>query len=108
MARIKEPWRSLRISDMVRIVRMPSGVDAPGYVFHRMTRQLCKRLIERKRPVRVYEVAYGAPWISCRFRRKDGRWEYHSLAINDDSWVRVKHRKKRPIAKVKPNRDPTT
>jgi hypothetical protein len=94
MARIKEPWRSLRVGDMVRIVRMPSEVDASGYVFPRMTRQLYKRLIERKRPVRVCEVAYGAPWISCRFRRKDGRGEYHSLAIDDDSWVRVKHRKR--------------
>jgi hypothetical protein len=32
------------------------------------------------------------PWIQCRFRRKNGGWEYHWLAINDDSWVRVKTR----------------
>ncbi len=30
----------------------------------------------------------------CRFRRKNGEWDYHFLAVNDDSWVRVKPRKK--------------
>ncbi len=59
---------------------MPSGVDAPGYTFHPDTRRLYKRLISRGRPVRVYEIAYdGAPWIHCRFKRKDGRWEHHAL-----------------------------
>src|SRR4051794_6986043 len=91
----KQPWQSLRVNDLVRIVRMPSGIDAPGYVFPAMTRRLYKNLIARRRPVRVYEIAYdGRPWIHCRFRRKDGRWDYHALAIDGDSWVRVKHRKK--------------
>ncbi len=95
MARAKEPWRSLRVGDMVRIVRMPSGVDAPGYTFHRDTRRLYKRLIERRRSLRVFRITEdGLPWIHCRFRMKNGRWEYHWLAINDDSWLRVKHRKK--------------
>lgn len=95
MAINKEPWRSLRIGDLVRIVRMPSGVDERGYVFHKDTRRLYERLIDRRRPVRVYEIdKWGGPWISCRFRDTRGRWEYHSLCINDDSWVRVKHREK--------------
>jgi hypothetical protein len=32
------------------------------------------------------------PWIHCRFRRKDGRIEYHWLLINHDGWVRVRKR----------------
>jgi len=85
-----EPWRELRVGDRVRVVRMPTGVDAPGYTFHRETRRVYQRLIVRRKPSRVFEVdGSGLPWIRCRFRRKNGSWEYHSLAINDDSWVRV-------------------
>jgi len=89
-------WRTLRVGDTVRIVRMPSGVDVPGYTFHADTRRLYKRLIARRRPVRVYKVdERSLPWIRCQFRRKNGRWEYHWLAINDDSWVRVRKRVKK-------------
>jgi hypothetical protein len=92
---MKEPWRELRVGDLVRIVRMPSGVDALGYTFHPETRSLYKRLIARRRPVRVYRIAEDKlPWIRCRFQIRDGRWEHHWLAINDDSWVRVIHRRK--------------
>jgi hypothetical protein len=80
---------------MVRIVQMPSGFDTPNKYFPTETRRLYKRLIERGRPVRVWFVdEWKTPWISCRFRDKKGNWEWHSLAIDDDSWVRVKHRAK--------------
>jgi hypothetical protein len=72
---------------------MPSGADARGYTFHRDTRRLYQLLIDRRTPVRVFEVDEdNLPWIRCRFRLKDGRWEHHWLAINDDSWVRVRRR----------------
>lgn len=88
-----ESWKSLRVGDLVRIVRIP-GRDILGYHLHRDTRQLYKRLIARKRPVKVYEIDKdGLPWIKCQFRRKSGGLEYHFLAINDDSWVRVNRRK---------------
>lgn len=88
-----ERWRQLRIGDQIRIVRMPSDFSKPGYYVHRETRRLYKRLIERRRPVRVCEIdEWGTPWISCRFRMKNGRWEHHFLAVDDDSWERVKHR----------------
>ena len=90
-----DDWRNLRVGDVVRIVKMPSGVDAPGYTFHADTRRLYKRLIARRRPVRVCQIWGGMPWIHCRFRRNDGRWEYHSLAIADDSWVRVRKRRRK-------------
>ena len=88
-----EAWRELRVGDRIRVVRMPSGVDAPGYTFHRDTRRLYQRLIDRHRPSRVSEVdELGLPWIRCRFLSEDGFGEHHWLAINDDSWVRVKRR----------------
>src|SRR4051812_19665794 len=88
-AYVAEPWQSLRVGELVRIVRIP-GHSVLGYHLHRDTRRLYKRLIDRKRPVRVYEIDKdGLPWIKCRFRYKNGRWDYHFLAINDDSWVRV-------------------
>jgi hypothetical protein len=88
-----EPWRELRVGDRVRFVRMPTGVDAPGYTFHRDTRRFYQRLIDRRRSSRVYKIdEWGLPWIRCRFRRKNGSWDYHWLAINDESWVRVTRR----------------
>jgi hypothetical protein len=88
-----DSWRRLRIGDLIRIVRMPSGVDEPGYTFHPDTRRLYKKLIARRRAVRVFRITEDKlPWIHCRFQRENGAWEYHWLAVNDDSWVRVKRR----------------
>jgi hypothetical protein len=90
-----EDWRRLRVGDRIRIVRMPSYAVLGGNNLHRDTRRLYRLLIARNRPLRVYEVdrRWRLPWIKCRFRMKNGRWEYHYLAVNDDSWVRVKSRK---------------
>ncbi|MEX0611234.1 MAG: hypothetical protein WD738_08875 [Pirellulales bacterium] len=88
-----EDWRNLRVGDRIRIVRMPSEFDKPGYCVPPMTRRLYKKLIARRRPVRVYEIdEYGRPWIGCQFRDRNGNWEYHALCVDDDSWVRVKKR----------------
>lgn len=88
-----EAWQDLQVGDRIRIVRMPSGVDEPGYTFHPETRRLYERLIERGYAQRICLIdQWGLPWIRCQFKLADGRWEYHSLAVNDDSWVRVKHR----------------
>jgi hypothetical protein len=88
-----ERWRELKVGDRVRIIRLPSGVNAPGYTFHRETRQLYLRLIARGRAVRIREVdGSSVPWIHVRFPMVRGGWEYHYLALNDDSWVRVASR----------------
>jgi hypothetical protein len=88
-----EGWRTLRVNDRIRIVRMPSGIDAPRYVLPACTRRLYEKLIARGRAVRVYDIdEWGLPWIRCKFRRRNGSWEHHFLAVNDDSWVRVKRR----------------
>jgi hypothetical protein len=89
-----EDWRKLRVGDRIRIVRMPSYEALEGNTLHRDTRRLYRMLIARNRPLRVYEIdaRWRLPWIKCKFRMKTGRWEYHYLAVNDDSWVRVKSR----------------
>jgi len=86
----KEPWRKLKIGDRIRIVRMPS--DEP--VMHAETRRLFKQLIARNRPSRIFWIdEYKHPWIQCRIRQKDGSYKLNWLAVNDDSWVLVRHRK---------------
>ena len=90
---VTESWQTLRVGDRIRLVRMPSEFARPGYQLHRSTRQLYKRLIERARSLRVYEIdEWGLPNIACRFRQPDGMWVHHFLAINHDGWVRVKRR----------------
>jgi hypothetical protein len=86
-------YRDLRVDDRVRIVKLPWYADIPGYIFPDCTRRLYRKLIARGRALRVFEIdEYGFPWVRCRFRMKNGRWEHHWLMIDDDSWVRVKRR----------------
>jgi len=88
-----EPWHDLRIGDRIRLVAMPSEFAQPGYRLHPGTRRAYERLIARGRPLRVSRIdESGLPWIDCRFRERDGRWGYHSLAFNHDGWVRVRGR----------------
>lgn len=90
---MSENWRKLRVGDRVRFVYMPTEFAQPGYLIHRETLTVYRRLIARHRPVRVFKIdAWKVPWIRCQFRHKDGRWECHSLAINHDGWVRVRPR----------------
>ena len=92
----REPWRRLRVGDRVRIVRLPTGIDAPGYFLHPETRQLYLRLIAGRRSHRIVEIdEWGLPWIHSKQRDSRHGWIYHSLALNDDSWVRVRRRAKR-------------
>ncbi len=86
-------WQKLCVGDRVRFVHMPTEFNQRGYLVHSDTRRVYRRLIARRRPVRVFKLdAWKLPWIRCRFRRKDGRWKYHSLAINHNGWVLVKPR----------------
>jgi hypothetical protein len=90
---MKMSWRDLRIGDRIRIVRLPTEWGQRGYHVPKSTCTLYRRLIQRGRAVRVFKIdEFGIPWIACRFRRKDGSWEYHYLAVNDDSWARVRTR----------------
>jgi hypothetical protein len=83
-------WRQLRVGDRVRLTSIPAEFLREGYYIHRDTIRVYKKLLARRRPLRVSVVdEYGSPWIECRFRRKNGRWEYHSLSINHDGLARV-------------------
>jgi hypothetical protein len=66
-----------------------------GYFIHRDTMRVYQQLLARKRSLRICEVdEYGSPWIECRFRRKNGRWEWHSLSFDHDGFIRVKAKDK--------------
>lgn len=87
----------LKIGDRIRIIAVP-GEGVPNYYIHKDTVKVFKKLIERKRSVRVFEIdEYGQPWYKCQFRRKNGKWEYHWISVGfgeESSWVLVKPRKK--------------
>jgi hypothetical protein len=92
---MNEDWRDLKVGDRIRIVRLPSAASMGGYVLPANTRRFYKRLIALKKRLTVYEIdRQGLPWIQCALRRKDGGLDCHFLAVNDDSWVRVKCRKR--------------
>lgn len=89
LERVREAWRDLRVGDRIRLVAMPGEFAQPGYQLFPYTRRVYERLIARSRPVRVYHVDdWGLPWVRCRFRRRDGSWDDHSLGFNHDGWVR--------------------
>jgi hypothetical protein len=82
----------LKVGDRIRLLDVP-GKGRPGYYMHSETRRVYKRLLARKRPVRISKIdETGLPWFECRFRRKNGRLEYHSLIVADDdnNWVKVR------------------
>lgn len=88
-------WRDLKVGDRIRIVEVP-GKGIPGYTIHPDTVRAYKLLIRRRRSVRICRIdEYGSPWYECRFRRRNGRLEYHSfiVASADNNWVPVKKRK---------------
>lgn len=83
-------WHQPEIGDRIRIVRMPTDDDGREQTLHAETRVLYQPLIERGRSLRISRIdGGGLPWIECRFKLPDGRWEYHYLMINDNSWVPV-------------------
>jgi hypothetical protein len=86
-------WKKLKVGDSVRLVEVPPEFLQPGYYVHPETMRLYKKLIERRRPLRIRLVDKFGPWIHCKTRHKRYGWQYHSLLLNHDGLVRVKHRK---------------
>jgi hypothetical protein len=90
-----ELWRQLEIGDKIRLIEIPPEFLQEGYYIHRNTMRVYKKLLARRRPLRIWMMdEYGHPWIQCRFQRKDGQWEHHTLAVNHDGLVRVISRKR--------------
>jgi hypothetical protein len=93
----------LRVGDRIRIIGIPGAGD-PNYYLHPDTKRAYTKLIARGRSVRIFKIdEYGAPWFAFRFKRKNGKWEYHWLNIYDweDIWVPVKPRGKKKPGKKK-------
>ncbi len=87
-----EVWRKLKVGDRIRLTEMPPEFLREGCYLHPDTKRVYKKLVARKRPLRIYKVRDGGPWIHCRFRRKNGRLEYHWLLFNHGGIVRVSRR----------------
>jgi hypothetical protein len=95
MQKQKILWPVLQVGDEIRLVEMPPEFLRSGHFVHPDTLRVYKKLIARRRPLRVYKIdAWGLPWVQCRFRRKDGRWEWHYLAVNHGGIVKVQRRKR--------------
>jgi hypothetical protein len=89
-------WRELRIGDRIRIVEIPSEFFQKGYLIHPCSLRAYQKLTSRGRSLRVARIdAWGVPWVDFRFKRRDGKWEWHSLAVNHGGLVRVRRRKQR-------------
>lgn len=86
-------WRTFRVGDRIRLVEFPREFTRPGYVIFPETVRVYRKLLKRKSPLRVWMIdEYDAPWILCRFRRRNGKYEVHSLKVDHDGFVRVKPR----------------
>lgn len=89
----REAWRTLRVGERIRFVRVPAEFDRPGYVVARDTRRLFEHLVRRGRSHRIAWIdAWGLPYIDLRFRRVRGRRINESLGIHEACWVRVRPR----------------
>jgi hypothetical protein len=87
-------WKRLKVGDRVRLVHMPTEFSRPGYLIYPCTLRAYRRVIARRRPQRIFQIdAWGVPWISFRFRMKNGKWEGHWLAVNHDGLVLARHRR---------------
>jgi hypothetical protein len=90
-----DDWKSLRVGDRIRVVRLPStfGQLAPDTKLAPEEVRLYKKLLASRKQLTVTEIDKdGRPWIRCCFRQRNGRLEIHYLAVDDDSWVRVRPR----------------
>lgn len=87
-------WRSFRVGDRIRLVEYPREFLRPGYLIFPETVRVYKKLLKRKSPLRICEIdEWNLPWVQFRFRRRSGAYEWHSLAVNHDGFVRVKSRR---------------
>ena len=86
--------KELKIGDRIRILSVPHGTDAEYYWISKDTVRVFKKIIARKRSVRISEIDEdGTPWYTCKFKRKNGTWEWHYMAVlegDGDNWVKVK------------------
>jgi len=85
-------WKALRIGDKIRIVQVPSLFSDPHY--HNGdwddTFALYLKLISSNEVLTISKIdELGRPWIEYETQGADGGTTSSSLAVDDDSWVRV-------------------
>jgi hypothetical protein len=79
----RELWQTFKVGDRVRVVELPREFLVSGAVLHSETRRAYKYLVKRRRPLVVWMIdEYGFPWVKFQFRGRNGRMEYHSMALN--------------------------
>lgn len=83
-------WKELKVGDKVLLVTLPPEFFQPGYYIHKDTLRVYKRVLARNKPLRVYEIKDGLPWVQVRFTNKAGKKEWHYLAFNHDGIQKVK------------------
>lgn len=88
----EQNWRSLRLGDEVRIVRVPSLFNYPHYHNGEWeeTFSLIRQLIINQVVLTITEIDEdGRPWIEYESTDSHGSRTSHTLAMDDDSWERV-------------------
>lgn len=88
----------LKEGDLIRFVSEPTEWSKDGYLISECTRKLWQRLIDRKRPVKIYLDGGGMPWVKVKAIEGtmfgDRIVTHHHLAIIENGgWVKVKRRK---------------
>jgi hypothetical protein len=86
--------KDLKTGDRIQITGV-AGEGVPGYVILPETVRVFRKLTARRRSVRICEIdEHGNPWYTCRFKKRNGKWEEHSLAVYDldGNWRPVQRR----------------
>ena len=87
-----QDWRTLKLGDKIRIVRIPSLFSKPHYDNGEWeeTFALYRQLVAEQAILSIAELdEFGRPWIEFESTDKDGAKVSNALAIDDDSWERV-------------------
>lgn len=92
-------WRTLKVGDRVRLVRIPTEfLDWTALLPE--TKRAYRYLARRRRPLVVWMIdEYGFPWVAFRMRGRSGRTEHHAMAFNHGGLALVKPRRpaKKPV-----------
>lgn len=88
-----DEWKALKLGDRIRIVRIPSLFSEPHYHNGEWdeTFALYRESISSKVVLTISEFdESGRPWVECESQDTNGNTISNSLAMDDDSWVRVR------------------
>ena len=85
--------KKLEVGDRIRFVSLPEEWHDAQFTVHPETVEFMNVMISRTWPSRVFKIdEFGTPWIDARIRR-NGRIEYHSWGIYEETGWRVVRRR---------------